>query len=69
LAGESSIAGKLSFEKNSPAVRKPKGEEYHEIERQGPCSDIELYRCHLSYYNCHSRVDPLIGWRIFIEDG
>jgi uncharacterized protein YjbJ (UPF0337 family) len=23
-----------------------------------------LYRCHLSYYNCHSRIDPLIGWRI-----
>ena len=42
----------------------------------GNCSDrgdidsacpeaIELYRRHLSHYNWHSRVDPLIGWRSF----
>ena len=26
---------------------------------------FELYRCHLSHYNWHSRVPPLIGLRIF----
>ena len=31
-----------------------------------PCPEtVELYRCHLSHYNWHSRVGPLIGTRIF----
>ena len=33
-----------------------------------PCSEtIELYRCRLSHYIWHPRVDALIGTRIFLE--